>query len=227
MRLRAFNSRIAPPPYTTYKLHKLEEFMAKFAFLVSNTDATGLSSLRQEMLRLKLNFNQAYELNLDSIDRFENFTDISLSKIKELMKLSLAAPFRLELYNSNKFSSDHYCQLYAFSDDASYNSPRDENVFESIVSPSQFIPFKLIASDISALKLLGALDDVLSKLYQVVSVSDKSKQSYLEKFSKILSPTQLAKLEGQLDYKTRNSNELDSFRKEIKLMEKSIYSSGW
>jgi hypothetical protein len=201
--------------------------MAKFAFIVSNTNAAGDSALSKEMLSVKLNFEQSYELNQNSIDSFDNFTELSLAKIKELMKLSLAAPFRLQIYKSSQFASDHYCQLYAFSNDASCPTPCNGNIFEEVVSPSQFIPFTMAASDIAKLKLLGSLDDVILKLYQIVAVSDKNKESYLEKFSKILTPSQLEEFEKQLDYKTRNSNKLDAFRKEIKLMEIAIYSSGW
>lgn len=201
--------------------------MAKFAFIVSNTDSSDVSALREDMLNLKLKFNHCYELNTISIENFKNFTDLSQAKIKEFMKLSLAAPYGLQLYNSSDFASDHFCQLYIFSDDAECLYECNESLFEDVVNPSKFFPFTLGAADVLKLKLLDQLDDLISKLYQVVAISDKSIAQYMDKYSKVLNSQQLKRLGFQLDYKTRSSDELELFRLDIKNMKIAIYKSGW
>lgn len=201
-------------------------FSAKFAFVICDPKGDD-PVMDAESTELELGCSRLLNLVLTKIDAKNNPTSIPSKYLKFLKENYFRLSTILKLYDVNKFKSDHFLFLYAFSNDADYGVLSD---FESNIVKKYgnigFIPFSLSEVTASRLILLDKFRDFLTDLYSAGNLSP-SKTKLVSDFYPLLSEEGREKLAKVVDFQERNSKDLDFLVNYCDTESRAIVTSKW
>ena len=183
--------------------------LAKFAYLISDPGKDDNPLLSEEKFQSELECSQILNLTLSAVDSKNNPTSLASKYLKFLKDNYFYFATVLNLYESNKFKSDHYLFLYALAADANYIDSGEfkENISNKYGNVS-FIPFYLNNVTASQLVLLSKFRVFLMDLYSA-KILDEKKLAKAKDFYPLLGEDIQVKFLKVLDFATRNSKDLD------------------